>query len=137
MISSRGVVNLTTELKAKTLFERLGGKNSVDMAVDMFYQKVLADHRISHLFAGVNMEQQRAKQKAFMTYAFGGAPNYSGLSMRKAHAWLVQEKGLNDVHFDAVAENLQETLRELNVPEETIMEVISIVASTRNDVLGK
>jgi hemoglobin len=45
----------------------------VNAAVDLFYQKVLADQRISHLFDGVNMEQQRAKQRAFMTYAFGGA----------------------------------------------------------------
>jgi hemoglobin len=129
------IVIIQTE--PKTLFERLGGKSSVDAAVDMFYQKVLSDNRISHLFAGVNMEQQRAKQKAFMTYAFGGAQNYSGLSMRKAHARLVQEKGLNEDHFNAVAENLEETLKELNVPTEMIGEVISIVASTRNDVLGK
>jgi hemoglobin len=125
------------QAEPKPLFERIGGKSAVDAAVDLFYQKVLSDNRISHLFDGVNMEQQRAKQKAFMTYAFGGAQNYSGPSMRKAHSRLVQEKGLNDDHFNAVAENLQETLRELNVPTEMIDEVISVVASTRNDVLGK
>jgi hemoglobin len=125
------------EVESKALFERLGGKSSVEAAVELFYQKVLADNRVKHLFEGVDMEKQRAKQKAFMTYAFGGAPNYSGLSMRKAHARLVQEKDLNDAHFDAVAENLHATLKELNVPSELISEVIAIVASTRSDVLGK
>jgi len=71
-----------------------------------------------------------------MTYAFGGAPNYSGLSMRKAHERLVREKGLNGDHFNAIAENLTVTLQELNVPPELISEVIAIVGSARNDVLS-
>ena len=121
----------------KTLFERLGGKPAVHAAVDLFYQKVLADARVRHMFDGVDMKNQRGKQEAFMTYAFGGAPNYSGLSMRKAHERLVQDKGLNDDHFNAIAENLTATLKDLNVPQELIMEVINIVASTRDDVLSR
>ena|SRR5689334_1604330 len=117
------------------LFQRIGGKDAVNAAVDLFYQKVLSDSRISHLFDGVDMDRQRTKQKIFMTYAFGGAANYSGPSMRKAHERLVQEKGLNDDHFNAVAENLTATLQELNVPAELIAEVIAIVGSTRSDVL--
>lgn len=121
----------------KTLFQKLGGKDAVNAAVDLFYQKVLADPRINMMFDSVDMERQRAKQKAFLTYAFGGAPNYSGLSMRKAHERLVKEKGLNDNHFNAVAENLQKTLEELNVPADLIGEVMTIAASTRDDVLNR
>jgi hemoglobin len=126
-----------SSLESNTLFQKLGGRDAVDLAVNMFYQKVLADQRISHLFENVNIEQLRGKQKAFMTYAFGGAPSYSGLSMRKAHERLVRDKGLNDDHFNAVAENLAATLKELNVSPELITEVIAIVASARGDVLGK
>lgn len=121
----------------QTLFERLGGKPAVEAAVDKFYEKVMADSRINYFFDGIDMKRQRAKQKAFLTYAFGGAPSYSGLSMRKSHERLVREKGLNDSHFDAVAENLQKTLEELNVPANLIGEVMTIAASTRNDVLNK
>ena len=128
---------MESQVESKTLFQRLGGKDAVNSAVNLFYDKVLADKRISHLFEGTNIEQLRVKQKIFMTYAFGGAPNYSGPSMRKAHDRLVREKGLNDQHFDAVAESLTATLKELNVPPELIAEVIAIVASTRSDVLGK
>ena len=125
------------QVESATLFQRLGGKEAVNLAVDTFYQKVLADERIKHLFVGTNIEQLRAKQKAFMTYAFGGSPNYSGLSMRKAHERLVRERGMNDEHFNAVAENLTAALQELNVPPELIAEVIAIVASARNDVLNR
>ena len=120
----------------KTLFEKIGGEAAVDAAVDIFYRKVLADDRINMFFEGVDMDKQAAKQKAFLTMAFGGPNNYTGEDMRKGHAHLV-ERGLNDSHFDAVMENIGETLKELNVPDELIAEAAAIAESTRNDVLGK
>ena len=127
----------TVKDKELTLFEKLGGKPAVEAAVDLFYEKILVDNRINHFFEGIDMKRQRAKQKVFLTYAFGGAPNYSGASMRKAHERLVKEKGLNDSHFDAVAENLQVTLQELGIPANLISEVMTIAASTRDDVLNR
>jgi hemoglobin len=118
------------------LYDDLGGAAAVNAAVDIFYQKVLKDERISSFFAGVNMGRQAAKQKAFLTMAFGGPVNYTGLDMRKGHAHLVA-KGLNDSHFDAVVENLGATLKELNVPDALIAQVAAIAESTRNDVLGR
>ena len=90
----------------KTLFEKLGGEAAVDAAVDLFYQKVLADDRVKPMFDGVDMKRQAGHQKLFLTYALGGAPSYPGRAMRAAHKRLVDEKGLNDEHFDAVIEDL-------------------------------
>ena len=119
-----------------TLFERIGGEPAVDAAVDRFYEKVLSDERIKHFFDTVDMDRQRRKQKNFLTYAFGGPVNYSGKSMRAAHAKLVSEQGLNESHFTAVAEHLQATLEDLAVPEDLIGEVMAIAGSTHDDVLG-
>ncbi len=121
---------------SQSLYERLGGEAAVDAAVDIFYRKVLADDRINGFFDGVDMDQQAAKQKAFLTFAFGGPHHYTGRDMRGAHAKLVQ-RGLNDTHFDAVIEHLGGTLKELNVPDELIGECAAIAESTRNDVLGR
>ena len=118
----------------KSLFDRIGGEAAVDAAVNVFYKKVLADDRINSFFEGVNMERQAKKQKAFLTYAFGGPSNYAGRSLRAAHSKIV-EKGLNDSHFDAVIENLGNTLLELGVSEDLINEAAAIAESTRNDVL--
>lgn len=82
------------------------------------------------------MSRQRAKQKAFLTYAFGGTKNYSGKNMREAHKNLVA-KGMNSSHFDAVMENLGATLRELNVPPNLIQEAAEIAMSTKRDVLNQ
>lgn len=120
----------------ETLFEKIGGESAVNAAVDIFYRKVLQDKRINHFFDGVDMGKQAAKQKAFLAMAFGGPNNYTGESMRKAHAHLVA-RGLNDSHFDAVMEHLGATLTELKVPADLIAQAAAIAESTRNDVLGK
>jgi hemoglobin len=116
----------------QSLFERIGGAAAVDAAVDVFYRKVLADARISHFFTNVDMNRQRAKQKAFLTVAFGGPNGYTGKNMRSAHAHMK----LTEEHFNAVMENIGGTLKELNVPDELIAEAAQIALSTKNDVLN-
>lgn len=118
-----------------TLYERLGGAAAIDAAVDIFYDKVLADGRISHFFSNTDMARQRSHQKAFLTYAFGGGPAYSGLGMRAAHQGLVDKLGLNEGHFDAVVENLAATLAGLGVSDALIGEVAAVAVSIKDDVL--
>lgn len=122
-----------------TLFEKLGGAPAVDLAVDKFYQRVLQDERINHFFAEVDMVKQRAHQKAFLTYAFGGTDKYDGRYMREAHKELVEKQGLKAEHFDAVAEDLLETLKEMGVSEELRAEVAAVAAAPqhRQDVLNQ
>ena len=119
-----------------TLYDKIGGEAAVNAAVDIFYRKVLTDDRINRFFEGVDMEKQAAKQKSFLTVAFGGPNKYSGEDMRRGHAHLVAA-GLNDSHFDAVMEHLGATLTELKVPGDLIAQAAAIAESTRNDVLGK
>ncbi len=119
-----------------SLYTDIGGDAAVNAAVDIFYRKVLKDDRINRFFEGVDMDKQAAKQKAFLTMAFGGPHNYTGEDMRKGHAHLVA-KGLNDSHFDAVMEHIGSTLTELKVPANLIAQAAAIAESTRKDVLGK
>jgi hemoglobin len=121
---------------SQSLYDRIGGVGAVDAAVDLFYRKVLTDASISHFFDATDMDEQRAKQKSFLTMVFGGPNEYTGKDMREAHAPLVK-RGLNDGHFDAVAGHLKGTLEELGVAEEAIAEVLTIAGSTREDVLGR
>jgi hemoglobin len=120
-------------MSQSSLYERLGGAAAVDAAVDIFYRKVLSDARISHFFDTVDMDAQRAKQKSFLTVAFGGPNAYSGKDMRAAHARMK----LTEAHFDAVMENLGSTLKELKVPDALIGEAAAIAASVKNDVLNR
>ncbi|HHF7374950.1 group I truncated hemoglobin [Legionella bozemanae] len=119
-----------------SLFDRLGGQEAVNAAVDIFYRKMLMDERVSHFFDDIDMEQQILKQKGFLTMVFGGPNKYSGKSMREGHAHLLQ-RGLNDVHVDIVIEHLGATLNELGVTAEDIEGVAAIANGVRAEVLGR
>ena len=116
-----------------SIYNRLGGEPAMDAAVDIFYRKVLADSRISSFFDDVDMDRQRAKQKAFLSFAFGGPNAYSGKDMRAAHARM----NLTEAHFDAVMEHLGATLTELGVPADLLGEAAAIALSVKGDVLGR
>ncbi len=121
-----------------TLFEKLGGAAAVDIAVDRFYERVLQDDRIKHFFVNTDMQKQRAHQKAFLTYAFGGTDQYDGRYMRQSHKELVEKQGLNGTHFDAVAEDLMITLKGMGVPDDLLAEVAAVAAAPQHkkDVLN-
>jgi hemoglobin len=119
--------------REKSLYHRLGGKAAVEAAVDKFYVMVLADKRINHFFEDINMTTQHRKQKAFLSAAFGSPVAWKGKDMRRAH----EDMTLTEVHFNAVAENLQKTLEEMKVPQPLIGEVMTIAASTKDAVLNR
>lgn len=116
-----------------SLFDKLGGAAAIDAAVDIFYRKVLADDRINSFFDTTDMEAQHVKQKAFLTMAFGGPNNYTGTDMRKAH----EKMNLTEDHFNAVAECLVNTLKDLNVNENEINDVVNVALSVKDDILNK
>lgn len=115
-----------------SLYENIGGSAAVDAAVDIFYRKVLADDRISMFFDTVDMAGQHAKQKAFLTMAFGGPSQYTGKDLREGH----KSMNLTEEHFAAVGGHLLSTLEELNVPKEYSDEVMAIVIGAKDDVLN-
>ena len=118
------------------LFDRLGGEAAVMAAVDLFYAKVLADPVTAPFFEGLDMDAQVKKQVAFMSRAFDGPDTYQGRDLRSAHAKLVAEQGLSDVHFDAVAKHLGDTLAQLGIVDELIREVLDRIEATRTEVLA-
>jgi hemoglobin len=122
------------EMIEKSLYERIGGEAAVDAAVDVFYRRVLGDERIAHHFDAVEMSIQREKQKAFLTFAFGGPQRATGdRDMRRAH----QHLKLTEGDFDAVMEHLGATLEALAVPAPLIAEAASVALSVKNDVLNR
>ena len=119
-----------------SLYDDLGGAKALDAVVDAFYQKVLADERVNGFFDSTDMERQAKKQKAFLSFAFGGPNTYTGKKMADGHAHLVT-RGLNDSHVDAIVELLGKTLQEFNVPAAKIAEVAAVAESVRDQVLGR
>ena len=125
------------QLQDIPLYDRVGGDKAMEIAVDVFYRKVLQDDLVSRFFEDVDMEGQRLKQKSFLAMAFGGPYQYSGLDLRKAHGRLVEQMGLTGEHFDRVLAIFRETLEEIQVSSKEIDEMMGVLESTRDDILNR
>ena len=108
----------------------------VQRAVERLYERMLGDPELAPFFAGVDMKAQHEKMGRFLGLVCGGRNDLHGPDLRAAHARLV-EHGLADRHFDATCGHLEATLISLGVDPEAVDDVLAIVESTREDVLGR
>ncbi len=118
-----------------SLLERIGGEVAVDAVVNSFYDKVFSDKVLAPFFANTDFVKQRARQSKFLVQFMDGKMPTANEYMRNAHRKYVKEMGLNETHFNIVAGHLVGTLKEFNVPQNMIDEVVTAVVSLRDDVL--
>lgn len=116
-----------------SLYDDIGGKTAVDAAVNILYTRLLDDKNTSHFFDGMNVSKQRMKMRLFLTFALGGAAEYNGKDLRSSHAHL----NLTDRDFDNVGGHIKATLEELSVPGHLVDSILSVVETTRDDVLNR
>ena len=119
-----------------SIFEKLGGRDTLHDIVENFYDKVMSDTTINYFFEGVNMDMQRAKMKAFLMMALDGPIKFTGKDVHNAHTKLV-DKGLNDNHFDAVANHIDAALEEFNIDLTVREEISNVIEGTRDAVLNR
>jgi truncated hemoglobin YjbI len=119
------------------LYDRVGGDKAMEVAVDIFYRKVLQDELVGVFFEGVDMDGLRLKQKSFLSMAFGGPYHYSAQDLRATHKPLAEKYGLSDAHFDRVLAIFKETLDELNISTNEQQGMMDILASTRDAILDR
>jgi len=119
-----------------TLFEKVGGKETVEKAAKFLYVNVLRDDRLKRFFDGTDMQKQERMMTAFLTYILGGPSLYTGRGMRRAHAYSVKD-GLSDEHVNAMMECVSAALREVKVEPDLITEVIKVVEKHRDAVLSR
>ncbi|MCA9726377.1 MAG: hypothetical protein KC729_01760 [Candidatus Eisenbacteria bacterium] len=115
-----------------SIFEQIGGIPAIKETVNRFYVKVLADPDLAPFFQNTNMDRLKSRQTTFFMQALGGPPVYKGRDMKSAHASLPIERR----HFDKVAAHLVATLRELQVPQSLIDEIIGAVAPLADEIVN-
>lgn len=132
-----------------TLYERLGGEKGVQMIVDDFVARAMADPRVNWERKGVTKGgwyrrnkpvewkpsgDDIAKMKKhivqFIALATGGPATYEGGDMKQVHAGL----HITNAEFDATIGDLKVTLDKLGVGDDEQKELLSIVESTRPQV---
>lgn len=107
-----------------TIYDRIGGHEAIEVAVDDFYVRVLADDELAGFFAGTNMNRLKGKQVEFFAAALGGPQPYTGAPMKQVH----RGRGITMHHFGLVAAHLADALAAAGVPPETVTEILGAIA---------
>lgn len=116
-----------------TLFEKLGGADAVTAVAEGLYTRLLVDELTAPFFENVSMAKLKHHQVKFLTIAFSGiqddldVPKY----LRDKHMKMFTTMGLNETHFDKVAEFFVASCVELNVKQELINEAVAIIGPLR------
>jgi truncated hemoglobin YjbI len=124
------------EVEEMSIYEEIGGGDAIEAALEVFYDKVMDDPRVSVFFDGLDVDRIKRKQKAFLSMALGGPKQYDGRTLRAAHHRAV-EAGLDEPVYEVFMGHFQSTLEELEVPEGKIGEIMAIADTGRNDVLNR
>jgi hemoglobin len=111
-------------------FDAIGGYQAIEIVVEDFYMRVLADDNLSGFFAGSNMNRLKGKQIEFFAAALGGPEPYTGAPMKQVH----QGRGIMMSHFALVAGHLTDALSAAGVPRTTIDEIIGAIAPLAADI---
>ncbi|MFO1518823.1 MAG: group 1 truncated hemoglobin [bacterium] len=117
----------------KSLYNRLGGKDTLVEMVDQWIANVAGDSRISKFFVKADLPSFKAKLVDQICQASGGPCKYTGKSMKDAH----QGMGLSDAHFSAFLEDLAKALDRLKVGKAEKDELLSLLTPLRQEVVEK
>lgn len=114
-----------------SLYERLGGKPAITSVVRDFLQKVGTDSRVRHQPAAERIPALTANLVDLVCQATGGPCEYRGKPMKAAHAGM----GITGDEFDAVVDDLVQTLDQYKVPEREKNELLGLLAPMREDIV--
>lgn len=113
-----------------TIYDGIGGHEALEIVVNDFYTRVLADNELAGFFSGTNMNRLKGKQVEFFAAALGSPEPYTGAPMKQVH----QGRGITMRHFGLVAGHLKDSLDTAGVPEGTVSDIINAIAPLAADI---
>ena len=120
-----------------SLYERLGGVYSIATVVDDFIERLLVNATLNANPA-INEARTRVPKAglkfhvtAMVCEVSGGPCKYTGRAMKESH----QHLNISQAEWDAMVVDFKATLNKFKVPQREQQELITIVGSTRNDIV--
>ena len=120
-----------------SLYERLGGAYSIATVVDDFIERLLVNATLN---ANPAIKEARARvPKAGIKFhvttlvceVSGGPCKYTGRAMKESH----EKLNISQPEWDAMVVDFKATLNKFKVPQREQQELITIVGSTKNDIV--
>ena len=125
-------VLLAAPARAGTLYDDLGGRAGLTRIADGTVQRALQDPRIKEKFADADIERLQGLLMLEFCVVSGGPCRYPGRNMKAAHADLHLEQR----HFLAMVEDLQDALDAEGVPFWTQNRLLALLAPMHRDVVA-
>ena len=137
------VAPATPTTQPRTLYDRLGGKKAITDVVDDFVSRAAADPKVNFTRKGIpnaefdptpqNVIHLKSQLVDFISQATGGPKEYKGQNMKDSH----RHMQITSAEFDAMATDLKATLDKFHVPSKEQAELMTIVGSTKKDIVTK
>jgi truncated hemoglobin YjbI len=117
----------------RKLFDRLGGRATLERVHKIFYDKMFAHPWIGKFFSGIDQLHLENQQSDFMQMLFGGEKSYHGRMPIDAHMHIMITEEL----FALRADLLKESLNEANIPETEQADWLRIDAAFKKVLIKK
>lgn len=125
-----GATLLAAPARAGTLFDDLGGRPGLQRIADGMLDRALQDPRIKDKFEDADIERLHGLVMLQFCVLTGGPCRYPGRTMGAAHADL----HLAPRHFNAMVEDLQDSMDAAGVPFRTQNRLLALLAPMHRDI---
>jgi hemoglobin len=129
MSTSPGAPRSTTQVKS--LYDRLGGLDAINAAVDSWVARVAGDDRVNQKFVRTDIPRLKKEVVDLLCKTTGGPCTYTGRNTRKRYDGMK----VTAAEFDAVMQHLGETLDELNVRNAEQHELVGLLMPMRPEIV--
>ncbi|MGH2569235.1 MAG: group I truncated hemoglobin, partial [Bacteroidota bacterium] len=123
-------------MQEKSLYQRLGGYDAIAAVTDDFIGRLVTNKALVRFFGGASIDTQKRFRQHLVDQlcaATGGPCFYVGRDMKTAHGGL----GITEVEWNAGVADLVASLDKFKVPVKEKDELLTIVSSTKKDIVEK
>jgi hemoglobin len=118
-------------MQMQSLYDRLGGLDAIQAAVDSWVVRVAGDDRVNGKFVRTDIPRLKKEVVDQLCEATGGPCSYTGRSMLDTHRGMKVTAG----EFDAVLQDLEATLDEFKVPRAEQDELTALLLPMRGEIV--
>jgi hemoglobin len=115
----------------RSLYEKLGGKESIEKFVTSLDQEMAKDSELCPFFKNVDMNKLNEHRVQYFTNLFGGSSNYQGKTMEAAHESLP----LSDKHLKIFLKDVEGILSGMGIEKPIVEEALEKLQTKRNEVV--
>ena len=126
----------TTEMKEKSLYQRLGGYDAIAAVSDEFIMQLASGKRLKRFVVGLSVDSQKKLRQHlvdFLCNLTGGPCLYLGRDMKTVHTGL----GIDEEDWKEGVDALVTTLDKFKVPDKEKSEVLTAFNSLKKDIVEK